>query len=170
MIDVVFQLIIFFVVTLKMSSEQDETIVLEDGKHGETITSEELPPSHLMIDVNRKGRISINNFEYTTAMLQQKVKDRVSRYGSEFPILIRGDVETPHKYIANAMNACTAAGVWKLSFVAVQEPKGPNWPKFHDQLTKPASKADPKVGTRPRTTWAVQKDRQMQRVIQKPNK
>ena len=167
MIDVVFQLIIFFVVTLKMTSEQDETIVLEDGRHGITLTTDELPPSHLMIDVSRKGRISINNFEYTPAMLTQKVKERVHRYGTEFPILIRADVEAKHADVAKAMNACTLAGVWKLSFVAIQEPKGPNWPKFHDQLYK--SKVDPKVGRRPQTRWNTQKDKAKQQQLSKKN-
>ena len=46
MIDVVFELIIFFVVTLKMAVEKDETIQLEDGKHGIELTADELPPSH----------------------------------------------------------------------------------------------------------------------------
>ena len=45
MIDVVFQLIIFFVVTLKMSDDKDTTIKLEDGKAGIPLTQEELPPS-----------------------------------------------------------------------------------------------------------------------------
>ena len=57
MIDVVFELIIFFVVTLKMAVEKDETIQLEDGRHGIELTADELPPSHLVIDIakNEKG-------------------------------------------------------------------------------------------------------------------
>ena len=47
MIDVVFELIIFFVVTLKMATDKDETVRLEDGKHGVILTPEELPPSHI---------------------------------------------------------------------------------------------------------------------------
>ena len=40
MIDVVFQLIIFFVVTLKMTADFNKDIILEDGKHGITLTHE----------------------------------------------------------------------------------------------------------------------------------
>ena len=45
MIDVVFQLIIFFVVTLKMTTDVNPDIVLEDGKHGVTLTQDNMPPS-----------------------------------------------------------------------------------------------------------------------------
>ena len=47
MIDVVFQLIIFFVVTLKMTDNRQAEIKLEDGVHGIVLTHEELPPSQL---------------------------------------------------------------------------------------------------------------------------
>ncbi len=47
MIDVVFQLIIFFVVTLKMTTDVNPDIVLEDGKNGVTLTQDNMPPSTL---------------------------------------------------------------------------------------------------------------------------
>ncbi|MBO7166326.1 MAG: biopolymer transporter ExbD [Kiritimatiellae bacterium] len=123
MIDVVFQLIIFFVVTLKMSDDKDDTIKLEDGKHGIVLTQEELPPSQLTIDVAKTGRVSISNITLTDKMLADKIKERKNKYGSDFPCMIRADHRTPHKYVANVMNVCAAVGVWKLSFVAIQEHK-----------------------------------------------
>ena len=124
MIDVVFQLIIFFVVTLKMSDDKDSTIKLEDGKAGTPITQEELPPSQLTIDIARSGRVSLSNFELTDQMLAQKIQERKARYGSEFPCMIRADWRTKHRDVARVMNICTANGVWKLSFVAIKEAKG----------------------------------------------
>ena len=122
MIDVVFQLIIFFVVTLKMSDDKD-TIKLEDGKHGIVLTQEELPPSQLTIDVAKTGRVSISNITLTDQMLAAKIKERKNKYGAEFPCMIRADYRTQHKHIARVMNICAAVGVWKLSFVAIQEHK-----------------------------------------------
>ena len=124
MIDVVFQLIIFFVVTLKMSDDKDSTIKLEDGKAGTPITQEELPPSQLTIDIARNGRVSLSNFELTDQMLAQKIQERKARYGSEFPCMIRADWRTKHRDVARVMNICTANGGWKLSFVAIKEAKG----------------------------------------------
>ena len=76
MIDVVFELIIFFVVTLTEAQKKDETIELEDGKHGIVLVPEELPPSHLQIDIGlypsgpKKGkpRISMGDRDVTPSL------------------------------------------------------------------------------------------------------
>ena len=130
MIDVVFELIIFFVVTLVEAEKKDESIELEDGKHGSEITPEELPDGFLMIDVSKKGRISISDQELTPEQVKQRVIERKKRAGgADFPILIRADFETEHQHVAKVMNACTSAGVWKLSFVAVLEDKDKEHPR-----------------------------------------
>ena len=123
MIDVVFQLIIFFVVTLKMSDDKDTTIKLEDGKAGIPLTQEELPPSQLTIDVAKTGRVSMSNITMTDAMIVNAVDKRVKAYGTDFPCMIRADKETPHRHVARVMNLCAAAGMWKVSFMAIQEHK-----------------------------------------------
>ena len=131
MIDVVFELIIFFVVTLVEAQKKDETIELEDGKHGIVLTPEELPPEHMQIDIASrgkngkplpKGRISMGDREITPAEIGKRVKERMRKYG-EFPVLIRADFNCRHEAVARVMNACTENGIWKISFVAVQEDK-----------------------------------------------
>lgn len=124
MIDVVFQLIIFFVVTLKLTTDINPDIVLEDGKHGVTITQDNTPPSTLEIEVDRRGRVSIHNATLTSSMLTTILKNRIIRHNSnEIPVLIRADRRTQHDQVKKVMDICTAAGIWKLSFVAVQEHK-----------------------------------------------
>ena len=123
MIDVVFQLIIFFVVTLKMTSDQNDDIILEDGKHGVTLTQDNMPPTTLEIELGRNGRISIHNATMSKYQLQQILKARVTRNGNEFPVLIRADRKTPHTKVREVMDVCTSVGIWKLSFVAVQDHK-----------------------------------------------
>ena len=122
MINVVFELIIFFVVTLTQATAKDETVKLEDGKHGIELTPDELPPTHLIVDVARNGRISMCDVTITPAELGRRVKERLRKYG-EFPVLIRADYRARHKSVAEVMNACTMNGIWKLSFVAVYDRK-----------------------------------------------
>ena len=130
MIDVVFELIIFFVVTLVEAQTKDETIELEDGKHGIVLVPEELPPSHMQIDIGiypngpmkGKPRISMGDRDITPAEISRRVKERLKKY-KDFPVMVRADFAVPHKAVAQVMNACTEAGVWKISFVAVQEDK-----------------------------------------------
>ena len=122
MIDVVFELIIFFVVTLTQANAKDETVRLEDGKHGIELTPEELPPTHLTVDVGRSGRISMCDVAISPEELGRRVKDRMRKYG-EFPVLIRADYRTKHEHIAKVMGACTANGIWKISFIAIKDRK-----------------------------------------------
>ena len=131
MIDVVFELIIFFVVTLTEAQKRDETIELEDGQAGEVLTAENMPPSHMLIDIAScdkrgnylpNGRISISDVEVTPAEIGRRVKQRMDKWG-EFPVLIRADFNCRHKAVADVMNACTANGIWKISFVAIDEDK-----------------------------------------------
>ena len=130
MIDVVFELIIFFVVTLVEAQKKDESIELEDGKHGIVLTPEELPPTHMQIDIGlyqdgpKKGkpRISMGDIEITPAEIKNRVAQRLKKY-KDFPVMVRADFAVPHKAVAQVMNACTEAGVWKISFMAVGEDK-----------------------------------------------
>ena len=133
MIDVVFELIIFFVVTLTEAQKKDETIELEDGKHGIVLTPDELPPDQMQIDIASrdkhgktipKGRISMGDREITPDEISRRIKERMRRNGGrEFPVIIRADYNCRHEVVARVMNACTQAGIWKISFMAVGEDK-----------------------------------------------
>ena len=129
MIDVVFELIIFFVVTLTEAQKKDETIELEDGKHGIVLTPDEMPPMQMQIDIASrdrkgkilpKGRITMGDREITPDEIGRRVKERMRKVG-EFPVLIRADYNCRHEVVARVMNAVTAAGIWKISFMAIGE-------------------------------------------------
>ena len=129
MIDVVFELIIFFVVTLTEAQKKDETIELEDGQHGIALTPEELPPTHMQIDIASRdkkgktlprGRITMGDREITPDEISRRVKERMRKV-KDFPVLIRADYNCCHEVFARVMNAVTAAGIWKISFMAVDE-------------------------------------------------
>ena len=131
MIDVVFELIIFFVVTLTEAQRKDETIELEDGRHGIVLTPEELPPSHMQIDIASRdkdgkplprARISMGDRDITPDEIGRRVKEKYRKIG-EFPVLIRADYDVRHEAVARVMNACTANGIWKISFMAIAEDK-----------------------------------------------
>ena len=141
MIDVVFELIIFFVVTLTEAQKKDETIELEDGKHGIVLVPEELPPTHMQIDIASRdkkgkrlarGRISMGDRDITPEEIGRRVKERMRKVG-EFPVMIRADYDVRHADVARVMNACTANGIWKISFMATAE----------DKRSKPGNPARP---------------------------
>ena len=124
MIDVVFQLIIFFVCTVHLQDEAfDRTIVLPPGPNG---VETDDPPSTITIDVNRKGSISMARMPLTEGTLLSLLKSVAaeSRSTADIPIVIRGDGAAGHWAVSKAMNACTAAGFRRISFAAMKNPSG----------------------------------------------
>ncbi len=119
MIDVVFQLIIFFVVTMTMSKEMNRDIELEDGKHGETIKQDQAPTT-LIIELDKKGRLSINNAKMSYDQLRAILRNRYNRHG-QYPVLVRADYRVEHAHVSRVMNLCASEGLWKIGFVAIQE-------------------------------------------------
>ena len=114
MIDVVFELIIFFVVTLVEAQKKDETIELADGQHGIVLVPEELPPTHMQIDIGlypdgpRKGkpRISMGDREITPVEISRRVTQRAKKY-KDFPVIVRADFAVPHSAVKQVCSGPT---------------------------------------------------------------
>jgi biopolymer transport protein ExbD len=121
MIDVVFQLIIFFIVTLKMD-ENKKDIILDDTPHA--MIQKEMHPLTVEIEVDKKGRISMKNVPFRKKALHAYLVTKYKKYG-EYPILIRGDYRSKHTDIRGVMDLCTKAGLWRINFASVQERKIP---------------------------------------------
>ncbi|HMP72435.1 MAG TPA: biopolymer transporter ExbD [Kiritimatiellia bacterium] len=121
MIDVVFQLIIFFVCTIEMDRQAlDESIRLAMAPHGAPV--EQKDPREVTIEVDSQGRIFVARNQMTEAFLRQQLRKVVSDHGPTTPIVIRGDGRTRHEDIRRVMDAASYAGLWKISFKAVQDP------------------------------------------------
>jgi biopolymer transport protein ExbD len=118
MIDVVFQLIIFFIVTIQMDQNYNEDIILEDAKHGPVIKDQD--PATLIVEVDRHGWISMSGVQMTKQKLFDIVHARYNKHGA-FPVLIRGDARARHDDIRAVMDICSNNGIWKINFAAVQE-------------------------------------------------
>jgi len=119
MIDVVFQLIIFFVCTTSMQDSVNMQIQLAVAPHGKPI--EKKDPREIKIDVDAKGGIYLARTPIGQNLLKSIVRKAVAEYGQDIPIVIRGDAMAKHSAIESAMNACTEAGVYKIKFAVLKE-------------------------------------------------
>lgn len=123
MIDVVFQLIIFFIVTVKVNEQINREIVLPDGSHGEIIEPTGSGPAQraLTIEVDRRGWTTVRNVPVNDDQLRALVKRRHRQFGDAFSLMVRGDYRSRHSHIQRVMNICAEEGIWRISFVALQE-------------------------------------------------
>ncbi len=121
MIDVVFQLIIFFVCTVSMQDKaNDESIKMAMAPHGEV--SKDKNPLEITIDVNKSGVISISRQPMTEGTLYSVLSKVAAEYGAaNVPVIIRGDAKTKHGAVRTVMDACAKAGIWKIKISALKE-------------------------------------------------
>ena len=136
MIDVVFQLIIFFIVTINIADSKDESVRLELGTNGQEVESGDSKASALVIDVNRKGRISIGNVDVRPGDLKTIMARRFRLYGNNFQVWVRGDARATHKQIRKVMDTCTASGLGRVSFIAVKDARTPEQKEFFAERTR----------------------------------
>ena len=123
MIDVVFQLIIFFVCTADMQNKSiDEDIKLAMAPHG--IAVEQKDPREINIDVDGEGRIRISRTVLNQNYLKVMLLKAVAEHGQTTPVVIRGDGKAKHEDIKAVMDACVSAGLWKIKFAAIKEKGG----------------------------------------------
>ncbi len=121
MIDVVFQMIIFFIVTIKMDETMNEEIRLEEAKDGPLYKGED--PRTMVIEIDRRGWISINNVQLPENRLREIIRGRFRRFGT-FPVMIRADRGTEHRDVRKVMDMCTEVGIWRIDFAAIKARKG----------------------------------------------
>lgn len=116
MIDVVFQLIIFFMFTSQFTQMSRTRMDLPRHK-GEV---EEASPASLVIDVTKSGGMFIDAEAATPERVLSAVKSvsaDVAREGRALQVLVRADRECPAQHINSLAATLRAAGVdrWKLA-------------------------------------------------------
>ncbi len=120
MIDIVFQMIIFFVLTVEMERDAlDERIRLAMSPHGPAVETRD--PRTVTIDVNDRGHLSIGRVPVSPEQMFAIMRRTVAEYGQSTPVVIRGDMDVRHTNIQRAMDICTRAGLYRVSFAAIKE-------------------------------------------------
>ena len=112
LIDVVFLLLIFFMVaTSFLDPEKEMEIELPPALSGEA--SDEAP-DELIINVLQDGKLVLSGREVDDAGLQSALT-RAARRDPETPVTIRGDRQVTHERIVTVMDACGVAGLSNLA-------------------------------------------------------
>ncbi|MEI6807434.1 MAG: biopolymer transporter ExbD [bacterium] len=125
MIDVVFQLIIFFVCTSSMQERPDtDRITLPVSPHGAPVKAKD--PLEFRININAKGVVDLTGFksgseDFISAMIAKTMAH--PGVGANLVVTIRADVKTKHRAVKKVMDAATKAGIARIKFIAIQKAK-----------------------------------------------
>lgn len=121
LIDVVFLLLIFFMVSTTFTRESHLQIDLPEasGQPAETQAAQVDVVIDAGGDVSVNGRPLVNNDEET---LRRAVSD-VSEGSSDLPFIITADAKTPHEFVVRAMDVAGKLGFVKLSITTKRVPE-----------------------------------------------
>ncbi|TAH39546.1 MAG: biopolymer transporter ExbD [Planctomycetota bacterium] len=112
MIDVVFQLLIFFMLaTTYQDPEKEMEIELPVAQSGNEQKKE---PEELIINVFQDGRVSLQGQVLDETALSNALKNAALR-DPDTQVTIRGDRLVHHENVVHVMDACQVAGLQNLA-------------------------------------------------------
>ena len=114
MIDIVFQLLIFFIVTWQFSQAE---LDLKVSVPSSTDSKERESRTHLeiIINVRTDGSTYINGEFIDNNALFDKLS-AITRVDRNQAVRVRGDADTDFQHVVKVMDVCTRAGIWNISF------------------------------------------------------
>lgn len=123
LIDVVFLLLIFFMVSTTFTRESEITVNLPEANVSEV--EREDPPIELVVDA--QGRYYVNRQLVVNKQLVSLTKALKQAMGeSEQPsLVISADAQTPHQSVVTAMDAARQLGIVQVS-LATRQPEDSN--------------------------------------------
>ena len=120
MIDVVFLLIIFFVVTASMDKDiQDETIRLTSAPHGKPVKKKD--PRTVTINIRADGTCTISGSVASQNTVANVLKNAANEFGTDIPVVIRADKAVLHGYVKRVMEAITSTKLYRVKFQALKD-------------------------------------------------
>lgn len=120
MIDIVFLLLIFFIVTWQFSREEEDLKIAvpssEEGADPQRVLGE------IILNVRADGTVTIWGQTRSKAELREQLEKIATQHENQ-PVRLRGDSTTPFQRIVEVIDTCQQAGIWNISF-ATQRPEG----------------------------------------------
>ena len=121
MIDVVFQIIIFFVCTASMQdNSRDAQVKLAMAPNGKAET--EKNPLQIEIEINSRGYLTVGRSALSDSELYAVIRKAINESRpAQVPVVIRADGRATHSMVRKAMDTCTAAGIMQIKIAALKE-------------------------------------------------
>jgi biopolymer transport protein ExbD len=108
MIDIIFQLIIFFMVGSRFTElDKKVDVKVPTANHASSLPT---APTRFVVNVQRDGQLTFNNQPVTLDSLVEQLK--VARQTKvDLNVIVRGDADGPLQNVASVLTACRAAGI-----------------------------------------------------------
>jgi len=119
MIDVVFLLIIFFLVSSHLAKQDALELDLPTADSAEPQIESEI--KRLTINVLDDGTLSIGGASLQAEQLDKFIRTAVAESDSNLEVRIRGSRAAPYGNVEPIMFACAKAGVWNVTYAVYRK-------------------------------------------------
>lgn len=121
MIDIVFLLLIFFIVTWQFTrSETELSVSVPTAQEG---AEPQRQIGEIVINILADGTIRVEGISVDLNQLLDKLSEIAEKFENQ-PVRIRGDGGVVYQRIVEVIDTCQKAGIWNISF-ATQRPIPP---------------------------------------------
>ena len=118
MIDVTFQLIIFFVVNAAQQRELiDHSLELAQAKNVPAVTKPD--PKTVTLNLKKDGTVNIALTDYSMSDLKGYMKQQVGQYGNNIPVVIRCDGKALYRDVDKVVEVLGRCGLFKIRIAAI---------------------------------------------------
>lgn len=122
LIDVVFLLLIFFLVTSEFEEEEQRLdIVLPSATSAVPMTSK---PREVVVDIDAEGEIYLRGQPTSLDELGRLLRIAVNNNPTNQSVVIRADRETSFQPVVSVMDVCNQSGVSDYSVTTQEGPEG----------------------------------------------
>jgi len=113
LIDMVFNLLIFFMVVSQFASlERDLKVKLPDGSEAMPLTAK---PREIFVNIDKDGRYFVRSAPVTVDELSQLLTQAALNNPASQAVVIRADKRAAWDFVATAMRLCNQAGIHDYS-------------------------------------------------------
>jgi biopolymer transport protein ExbD len=114
MIDILFLLLIFFIITWNFSRRETEIEIsvpaADEGK-----ADQRHAVGEIVVNVRKNGEIVVEGDQLTEPQLLQKLQ-LIAEVHKDQAVILRGDEKSEYQKVMNVLNTCQKAGIWNVSF------------------------------------------------------
>jgi len=123
MIDIVFLLLVFFIVSWSYARFETELDISVPAAAEGTEPQREV--GEIILNVRPNGEIVLNGAVVEEETLLRKLQ-KIAEVYEDQAIILRGDENARHKHIVAVLDICQKAGIWNIAFATSSPDSSPN--------------------------------------------
>ena len=119
MIDVVFLLIIFFLVSSHLARQENQMpLPLPKAESASDLPADQSP--RVILNVLGSGEIRLSGRSVDLSELSRRLQRELERVGNELEVRIRSDRHVPYRFVGSILTVCSRVGIWNVTFSVVR--------------------------------------------------